>query len=149
MLHKLPCESSLMHYMLKLDLCSIWKEKWHNSCAGAAMLPSGAHSAHLYGCWSRPLACCSEHSPIVQNPWKFQLYACGCRPEMSTPRLRNGKGCTSINHWSQVAKGSFFVFLVWLFFVWLVITTSPSFSHSHFRVHLSGIKYGSHTCHPF
>lgn len=123
MLYKLPCESSLMHYMLKVDLCSIWKENLHNSCTGAAMLPSGAHSVHLYGCWSQPPACCSEHSPIVQKTSNFQPCACGCMPETSTPRLRNGKSCTSINHCRQVAKGSFFFFA--LFFLVGLLWSQP------------------------
>lgn len=133
MLYKLPRKSSLMHYMLKLDLCCVWKENLHNSCTGAAMLPSGAHSVHLHGCWSQPLACCSEHSPIVQNTSNFKLYASGCMPETSTPCWGMGRVAHQSITAPRLPRVPFF-FLVCFFCLTPVITTSPSFSHLRWRM---------------
>lgn len=152
LLYKLPCESSLMHYRLKLDLCSIWKESLHNSCTGAAMLPSGAHSVHLHGCWSQPLACCSEHSPIVQNTSNFKPVAACQRRQAVVEEWEE----LHINQSLQPGYQGIFFWGGLFFFVWLLWSQPRPVFHICiegslefcFTVHLSGIKYGSHTCQP-
>lgn len=156
MLYKLPCKSSLMHDMLKLDFCSIWKENLLNSCTGAARLPSGAHSVHLYGCWSQPLACGSGHSPIVPNKTLNSMPVAACQ-RCQPPGGGVGRAAHQSITAARLPRVCCFFWVFFIFLVWLLWSQPRPVFHVYtggslsfwFTVHLSGIKYGSHTCQTF
>lgn len=111
--------------------CLKWRLR--NICAAAAISASGVHSIILCGAGLWHAA--ANRAALYKS--NFKTCACGCMPNVSGPRLRTGRGCTSINHCSHVAKviefcltpnhnGKFLTFTLLVFF---------------FMLHLLGIKH--------